>query len=115
MAGTGLVGRVRAGLALVSPGGKSPVGEYDFGLVAGLVPASEETAVCLSTQWRSRSRRTAPRYEALSKLSAATAGFEIRSAAIVERDKGGHLHVPEGGDTTAGAGPMGQVEAPVGK
>jgi uncharacterized membrane protein len=42
-------------------------------------------------------------YEALSKLSAAT-GFEIRSAAIVERDKDGHLHVPEGGDTTAGAG-----------
>ena len=90
-------------------------GEYDFGLVAGLVPASEETAVCLSTQWRSRSRRTAPRYEALSKLSAATAAFQIRSAAIVERDKDGHLHVPEGGDTTAGAGPMGQVEAPVGK
>jgi uncharacterized membrane protein len=42
-------------------------------------------------------------YEALSKLSSAT-GFEIRSAAIVERDKDGHLHVPEGGDTTAGTG-----------
>ena len=47
-------------------------------------------------------------YEALSKLSAATGGFEIRSAAIVERDKDGHLHVPESGDTTAGAGPMGK-------
>ena len=47
-------------------------------------------------------------YEALSKLSAATGGFGIRSAAIVERDKDGHLHVPEGGDTTAGAGPMGK-------
>ena len=34
-------------------------------------------------------------YEALSKLSDAT-GFEVRSAAIVERDKDGHLHVPEG-------------------
>jgi uncharacterized membrane protein len=43
-------------------------------------------------------------YEALSKLSSAAGGFEIRSAAIVERDKDGHLHVPEGGDTTAGAG-----------
>jgi uncharacterized membrane protein len=43
-------------------------------------------------------------YEALSRLSAATGGFEIRSAAIVERDKDGHLHMPEGGDTTAGAG-----------
>ncbi len=43
-------------------------------------------------------------YEALSKLSAATGGFAIRSAAIVERDKDGHLHVPEGGDTMAGAG-----------
>ena len=47
-------------------------------------------------------------YEALSKLSAAPGGFEIRSAAIVERDKDGHLHVPESGDTTAGAGPMGK-------
>jgi uncharacterized membrane protein len=45
-------------------------------------------------------------YEALSKLSAATGGFEIQSAAIVERDKDGHLHVPEG-DTTAGAGIVG--------
>ena len=43
-------------------------------------------------------------YEALSKLSAAPGGFEIRSAAIVERDKDGHLHVPEGGDAMAGAG-----------
>ncbi len=43
-------------------------------------------------------------YEALSKLSAAPGGFEIRSAAIVERDKDGHLHVPEGGDTEAGVG-----------
>ena len=43
-------------------------------------------------------------YEALSKLSPAPGGFEIRSAAIVERDKDGHLHVPEGGDTEAGAG-----------
>jgi uncharacterized membrane protein len=43
-------------------------------------------------------------YEALSKLPAATGGFEVRSAAIVERDKDGHLHVPEGGDATAGAG-----------
>ena len=42
-------------------------------------------------------------YETLSKLSAAK-GFEVRSAAIVERDKDGHLHVPEGGDTEAGAG-----------
>jgi hypothetical protein len=46
-------------------------------------------------------------YEALSKLSAAPGGFEIRSAAIVERDKEGHLHVPEGGDTMAGAGTVG--------
>jgi len=46
-------------------------------------------------------------YEALSKLSSATDGFEIRSAAIVERDKDGHLHVPEGGDTTAGEGTAG--------
>lgn len=46
-------------------------------------------------------------YEALSKLSAAPGGFEIRSAAIVERDKDGHLHVPEGGDTEAGAGTAG--------
>jgi uncharacterized membrane protein len=43
-------------------------------------------------------------YEALSKLPAASGGFEIRSAAIVERDKDGHLHVPEGGDEQAGAG-----------
>jgi uncharacterized membrane protein len=42
-------------------------------------------------------------YEALSKLSDAT-GFEIRSAAIVERDKDGHLHVPEGDDAMAGVG-----------
>jgi uncharacterized membrane protein len=40
-------------------------------------------------------------------LSAAPGGFEIRSAAIVERDKDGHLHVPEGGDTEAGAGTAG--------
>jgi uncharacterized membrane protein len=46
-------------------------------------------------------------YEALSKLHAAPGGFEIRSAAIVERDKDGHLHVPEGGDTDAGAGIVG--------
>ena len=43
-------------------------------------------------------------YEALSKLPDAPGGFEIRSAAIVERDKDGHLHVPEGGDMEAGAG-----------
>jgi uncharacterized membrane protein len=42
-------------------------------------------------------------YEALSKLPDA-GGFEIRSAAIVERDKDGHLHVPEGDDTMAGVG-----------
>jgi uncharacterized membrane protein len=42
-------------------------------------------------------------YEALSKLPDAT-GLEIRSAAIVERDKDGHLHVPEGDDTMAGVG-----------
>ena len=42
-------------------------------------------------------------YEALSKLPDA-AGLEIRSAAIVERDKDGHLHVPEGDDTMAGVG-----------
>jgi uncharacterized membrane protein len=40
-------------------------------------------------------------------LSSAPAAFELRSAAIVERDKDGHLHVPEGGDTTAGAGIVG--------
>ena len=45
-------------------------------------------------------------YEALSKLPSA-AGLEIRSAAIVERDKDGHLHVPEGDDTMAGAGVAG--------
>jgi hypothetical protein len=45
----------------VPPGRQSPVGEYDLGPVAGLVPASKEMTVCLSTQWRSRSRRTAPR------------------------------------------------------
>ena len=45
-------------------------------------------------------------YEALSKLSAtaASGGFEIRSAAIVERDKDGHLHVAEGDDAMAGVG-----------
>jgi uncharacterized membrane protein len=42
-------------------------------------------------------------YEALSKLPDA-AGSEIRSAAIVERDKDGHIHMPEGDDTMAGAG-----------
>ena len=45
-------------------------------------------------------------YEALSKLPDAT-GLEIRSAAIVERDKEGHLHVPEGDDTMAGVGIVG--------
>ena len=45
-------------------------------------------------------------YEALSKLSSAE-GFEIRSAAIVERDKDGHLHVAEGDDAMAGAGTLG--------
>jgi uncharacterized membrane protein len=45
-------------------------------------------------------------YGALSKLSSAT-GFEIRSAAIVERDKDGHLHVPEGDDAMAGEGTAG--------
>jgi len=48
-------------------------------------------------------------YEALSKLSNAT-GFEIRSAAIVERDKDGHLHVPEGDDTMAGEGTVGGAQ-----
>jgi uncharacterized membrane protein len=46
-------------------------------------------------------------YEALSKLSSAEDGFEIRSAAIVERDKDGHLQVPEGDDTMAGEGTAG--------
>ena len=46
-------------------------------------------------------------YEALSKLSSAPGEFEIRSAAIVERDMDGHLHVPEGGDMEAGAGTAG--------
>jgi uncharacterized membrane protein len=45
-------------------------------------------------------------YEAVSKLPSAT-GLEIRSAAIVERDKDGHLHVPEGDDTMAGEGTVG--------
>jgi uncharacterized membrane protein len=36
-------------------------------------------------------------------LSSVT-GSEIRSAAIVERDKDGHLHKPEGDDTVAGEG-----------
>jgi hypothetical protein len=62
----------------VSPGGQSPVGEYDLGPV--------------------RFPQNSGAYEALSKLSAAPGGFEIRSAAIVERDKDGHLHMPEGGD-----------------
>ena len=35
--------------------------------------------------------QTSTAYEALSKLSPAPGGFEIRSAAIVERDKDGHL------------------------
>jgi uncharacterized membrane protein len=43
-------------------------------------------------------------YEALSKLPAAAGGFEIRSPAIVERDKDGHLHVAEGDDAMAGEG-----------
>ena len=46
-------------------------------------------------------------YEALSKLPSAPDGFEIRSAAIVERDKDGHLHVPEGDDAMAGVGTAG--------
>jgi uncharacterized membrane protein len=46
-------------------------------------------------------------YEALSKLPGAADGFEIRSAAIVERDKEGHIHVPEGDDATAGLGVAG--------
>jgi uncharacterized membrane protein len=46
-------------------------------------------------------------YEALSKLSAAAAGSEIRSVALVERDKDGHLHVPEGDDTMTGTGIVG--------
>ena len=33
--------------------------------------------------------------------------YEVRSAAIVERDKDGHLHVPEGDDTMAGVGTAG--------
>lgn len=45
-------------------------------------------------------------YEALSKLPDAD-GLEIRSAAIVERDKDGHLHIPEGDDTMAGVGTAG--------
>jgi uncharacterized membrane protein len=45
-------------------------------------------------------------YEALSKLPDA-AGLEIRSAAIVERDKDGHLHVPEGDDAMTGVGTAG--------
>ena len=45
-------------------------------------------------------------YEALSKLPSAS-GLEIRSAAIVERDKDGHLHVPEGDDAMAGVGTAG--------
>ena len=48
--------------------------------------------------------QTSITYEALSKLPAEGDGFELRSAAIVERGADGHLHVPEGGDATAGAG-----------
>jgi hypothetical protein len=66
----------------VSPSGQSPVGEYDLGPI--------------------RFPRNSGAYEALSKLSATPGGFEIRSAATVERDKDGHLHMPEGGDTMAG-------------
>jgi len=39
----------------------APLGEYDLGPAAELVLAWKEMALCLSTQWRSRSRRTAPR------------------------------------------------------
>ena len=43
-------------------------------------------------------------YEALSKISNAASGFELRSAGIVERDKDGYLHVSEGSDVDAGVG-----------
>lgn len=43
-------------------------------------------------------------YEAMSKLSSAAGGFELRSAGIVERDKNGFLHVAERSDFDAAVG-----------
>jgi uncharacterized membrane protein len=43
-------------------------------------------------------------YEALSKMSSAAGGFELRSAGIVERDKDGYLHVAERSDVDAAVG-----------
>ena len=105
-AGTDLAGRVPTGLALQcrrrAITGRRASRTLGAGRWAG--PGLEgdgdmpEYAAAITFPQKSTA------YEALSKLSSASGGFEIRSAAIVERDKDGHLHVPEGGDAEAALG-----------